>query len=144
MKHQFRPTYYHQFQLLAAALGITLGLSGIASAESIPLALSWQKNSESDLAGYHVYQKIDSKFTQISVSVDGSMTFIVPVSTNKVDVEPVINRLDEKPDFAVTAFDTSDNESGLSTPAVYSQEAIDLISGVVSPHPPVGVVVSPR
>ena len=66
--------------------------------------LSWEANSEPDIAGYNVYYGITQR------------SYRSPIPVGKVTTYKV-NNLDEgkKYYFAVTALDTSGNESGYST-----------------------------
>ena len=75
-----------------------------SSASAAQLRLAWDANTESDLAGYKVYYGT------------GSGTYGSPINVGKVTT-CTLNSLTPGQTYyiAVTAYDTSDNESGYST-----------------------------
>ena len=87
------------------------------------ITIAWDANTESDLAGYNVYHRVNSEtdFSQIA-STSGESTSITVTG-----LTPGINSL------AVTAFDTSNNESGFSN-VVSVVIALVCGDGMVSPE----------
>ncbi len=85
--------------------------SGLRIVDNMPnsiiatnIIIAWDANTEPDLAGYNVYHSVngDTDFSRIAETSSDSTSFTV------IGLTPGINSL------AVTAFDTSDNESGFS------------------------------
>ncbi|KKM18741.1 hypothetical protein LCGC14_1662690 [marine sediment metagenome] len=91
--------------------------STITWAESVTLA--WDANSESDLAGYKMYVG----------NVSGTYTSITDV-TNVTQYEVLNLIVGTTYYFAVTAYDTSANESG------YSNEISTTITDIILPGIP--------
>jgi hypothetical protein len=93
-------TYYRNFVITLIILSV-LGLSQIALAAQIRLA--WDPNTESDLAGYKIYYGTSSRTYTNSIDVENVTTYtlsgLIPGQTYYI---------------AVTAYDTSYNESGYS------------------------------
>src|SRR5436190_1285221 len=75
------------------------------------LRLSWSPNSESDLAGYKVYYGIASRSYSISIDIGKQTTYTIPALNAGIYY------------LAVTAYDTSRNES------TFSKEATATILG---------------
>lgn len=102
-------------------LFLILLLPAICSAVSVEF--SWDANTESDLAGYRLYQSQSS-------GVYGD----IPVAVISAGIETVT--IDVTSDgtyfFVLTAYDTSDNESG------YSNEVVVTID-TAPPDPPTGL-----
>jgi hypothetical protein len=75
------------------------------------VTLSWTRNAEADLAGYRIYY--DSNPISLNHSVDVGLT-VTPTSPSvTLTTFQVYGTLH----FAVTAYDTSNNESVFSTAA---------------------------
>ncbi len=88
------------------------------------VTLKWNANTESDLAGYKVYIGFTSSVYEYNIDV------------GNVTQQEVVNLLDSTNYFfAVTAYDTSDNESG------YSSEVSYLTVDSTSPSDPTGLQV---
>ncbi len=68
----------------------------------------WDANSESDLAGYKLYYGSGTRDYQEVIDVGNELTFTVDNLTEGQTFY-----------FALTAYDTSGNESGYSTEVVY-------------------------
>ena len=76
------------------------------------VTISWNRNGEADLSGYRVYYGTSPISLNFIVDVGLTATPISPsVTLTTFQVYGTLN-------FAVTAYDTSNNESGLSTPVV--------------------------
>ncbi len=102
-------------QSLALAFKILIVGTVIFSCSSVfALTLSWNPNSESDLAGYRIYRSDTPDGQTIK---DGSHIYQIPVGTESVN-------LDGTPEgkfyWIATAFDTSNNESGKSNEVSYT------------------------
>jgi len=70
--------------------------------------LSWDANTESDLAGYKVYYSLDG------VTLTFHETVLAPTTSIYVDgFDESLNNY-----FALSAFDTSNNESATCTPVL--------------------------
>jgi fibronectin type 3 domain-containing protein len=90
--------------------------------------LNWNKNLEPDMAGYNVYRRIGSAPVKGDVKVNATL---VPTATpTYVDSVTV----DGDYFYAVTAVDTSGNESGFSN-------VVDKVVNTVPPSPPTGLTV---
>ena len=85
----------------------TLGLSGAAWAEEVTVA--WNPNIESDLAGYKVYYGIVTGMYDTSVDVGNKTNYTI---LGIVSGQGYF--------IAVTAYDTSGNESGYSNEISYT------------------------
>ncbi len=97
---------YHVFiSLVASTLILFLCISNVYSAQA---TLSWNPNSESDLAGYKVYYGNSSRSYSINVNVGNQTSYTV---SNLVEGEIYY--------FAATAYDFSGNESGYSNEVSY-------------------------
>ncbi len=90
---------------LVVCLFVIIGFTNIAKAET-KANLTWDANTESDLAGYKVYQGIASGSYGVGQSIGNtathSATLTIPCGEDVTFF------------FAVTALDTSGNESGFS------------------------------
>jgi hypothetical protein len=115
--------------LFISSLNILFAKSGVG-AEAI---VTWQAGSESDLAGYRVYWGSASRGSAIAVSdfnygnTQDVGTQTSHIITNLIEGQTVYG--------AVTAYDTSNNES------LYSNEASAFIADVTSPGVPQGVQI---
>jgi fibronectin type 3 domain-containing protein len=89
--------------------------------------LTWNENTEVDLAGYHVYRKID---TGPSTKIN---TALIPKGTHTYVDGPITS--DGSYDYTVTAVDTAGNES------LHSADAVKVVN-VVPPLPPSGLTVA--
>lgn len=90
--------------LLGFLLGFFLNLGVV---EAIEVGLKWSPNTESDLAGYNVYQSSDvggpyALVGSVGVSPDPSYIWLVPPNTEQSYY------------WVVSAFDNVGNESGYS------------------------------
>lgn len=108
----------------------TLFLLATTSLFAAQKTLSWNPNSESDLAGYKVYygktSKDDAGFVEYDTVKDvGNVTSHIVIDLIEGDTYF----------FAATAYDFSGNESGYSSEASY--DVLD-----VAPVPPTGLTLS--
>lgn len=89
--------------------GITvllLGFITIAWAATPTITLSWEANTEEDLAGYNIYRAESS--ADLTIDAAHKIT-MVPASTHEyIDQVPSENKMYY---YALTAYDTSLNES---------------------------------
>ena len=109
------------------ALLASLMLVSTALAQDATVKVSWDANSEGDLAGYKVY------YGQAS----GNYSQVVDLG-NKTTVDVKNLTRGRTYYFAVTAYDQSGNESGFSTEvSIAIQEAAD----TQAPNPPSNVRV---
>lgn len=91
--------------------------------------LTWSPNTESDLAGYHVYRKLGSAPVKgIDTKINTSL--IPKGTTTYADVVAV----DGDFFYEVSAVDTAGNESAFSA-------AVDVVVNVVPPSAPTGLSV---
>ena len=99
---------YHQIliSLVALTLILFLCMSNVYSAQA---TLSWNPNSESDLAGYKVYYGNSSGFYSSSIDAGSQTSYTI---SNLVEGEIYF--------FAATAYDFSGNESGYSNEVSYA------------------------
>ena len=100
-----------------------------ADGEMNPTGLSWDHNTESDLAGYYIYSATSSGgYTQ------PNFAFSVPAGTNTFDFPP------SQPEgvhyWAVTAYDLAGNESGFSN-------EVWVVFDATPPTPPTNCSVVP-
>ena len=98
-----------------------LAIAGIAQAAT--LQISWNANPDTDLAGYKVYQGTASG--QYGEPVD-----VGNVTGHVMEITPEYGATYY---FALTAYDTSGNESG------YSDEASCFVPDGVKPEKPTGL-----
>ncbi len=98
-----------------------LAIAGIAQAATINV--SWNPNTEPDLAGYRLY--VGQASGQYSEPVD-----VGNVTGHAMQITPEYGATHY---FALTAYDTSGNESG------YSAEATCFIPDGVKPEKPTGL-----
>ena len=98
-----------------------LAIAGIAQAAT--LQISWNANPDTDLAGYKVYQGTASG--QYGTPVD-----VGNVTGHVMEITPQYGATYY---FALTAYDTSGNESG------YSDEASCFVPDGVKPEKPTGL-----
>ncbi|GEM_PF-5225831 len=80
------------------------GVSGIVDHDNI--LLTWQNNTEQDLAGYRIYYGTESRDYGLPVSVNTNQYIVPGLDTGVLYY------------FAVTAIDISGNESGYSSPEI--------------------------
>jgi fibronectin type 3 domain-containing protein len=102
------------------AVGVVLLTSLVASADTT-VKLQWNANTESDLAGYRLYQSNTS-------GVYTTYRADIPAPTHEVTVTIPT---DGTYFWVVTAYDTSGNESGRSNEAT-------LVIDTTPPGPPTG------
>lgn len=103
------------FVLLIASVLVATSLSAAS------LRVTWNANSETDLAGYNVYWKAASATTWTKVDAGNVTALTVPNVSENVEYCT-----------EVTAYDTSGNESGRSAQSCASLDTIP-------PAPPTGV-----
>ncbi len=83
--------------------------------------LAWNPNSESDLAGYKIYYGNSSGNYNTNIDVGNQTSYsITPEGTGEGSLTNIGLIEGQIYYFALTAYDTSDNESGYSTEAVYT------------------------
>lgn len=111
INRQIVPSILSTLLLLLALLPGRLGASA--------LTLAWDPNTEDDLAGYNVYYGIQSGDYDSVIDVGNVIQYLV------LDLEPETQYY-----FAVTAYDTSGNESG------FSEEIDSITSEDPLPDPP--------
>ncbi len=97
---------------------------------STTITLTWNKNTEPDLAGYNVYRNIGSapvKGTAVKINT-GMVAITTPTYTDTITSDA---------DYfsAVSAVDNAKNESDFST-------AVEKVINVVPPAAPTGLVLS--
>ncbi len=111
-------------QLARLIFLITIFLSHTAVAFAGDAVLSWDPNTEPDLAGYKVY------------SGTASGIYGTPIDTGNLTTQTVTGLSSGTYFFAVTAYDTSGNESG------FSNEVSKTIS-TSDPTPPILAAITP-
>ena len=89
---------------LLLSLIILLVMTGIAWADS-DINFTWTQNTESDLAGYRIY---NSEVSGDYTFGEGNEVIMIPVGSGAVTVEGVT---DGTKYWVITAFDTDGNES---------------------------------
>lgn len=97
-------------KLLASLYAAAVFFGSAALSQAVDLKLTWNSNTESDLAGYKVYQGTQAggpytKLGEVLPSPTPSYTWSVPPNTEATYY------------FVVTAFDNAGNESGYSNEA---------------------------
>lgn len=90
--------------------------------------LTWNKNLEPDMAGYNIYRRIGSA----PVKGDAKLNVALIPTATPTYVDSV--SVDGDYFYAVTAVDTSGNESGFSS-------AVDKVVNTVPPAAPSGLIV---
>ena len=113
---------------LLVTLAVLVLLQGVSFAQMPPpVGLQWDPNSETDLAGYYIYE------AQMS---DGQVigTYMVSVPAPLTDFTFVDPHIDGQYYWKITAFDTAGNESGFS-----NEVTADF--NVTPPTPPTGCSV---
>lgn len=117
--------------LASCIIGVLL-IAGLVWAADVPVTLSWNANTEADLAGYKVYQsRVSDSFTDPPIATLGKVTtytFTLP----QIGVEVPYY-------FALTAYDLAGNESGRTAPV--SKVIAALPPAVVRPSTPMLTVV---
>lgn len=106
-------------------MAVWLVTGGVAWGQSAPVGLAWDANTESDLAGYRVYQ---STSPNVPVDQDHQLAVCAPSETNFNFQAPFT---DGQYYWVVTAFDTANNESGPSNEVTYTFDS-------TPPVPPTG------
>ena len=90
--------------------------------------LTWNKNAETDMAGFNIYRRLGSKPLPGDVKINAALVpKDTPTYTDTVSV-------DGDYFYEVTAVDTAGNESGFSN-------FVDIVVNVVPPQPPTGLTV---
>lgn len=115
-----RPPDWFGWLLLALVLLTVIGLACVVWAADI--TLSWQANTEADLAGYKLYQSTTSGQYAAPVVTVG------PVTTQKLTIPSP--QVDTTYYFTLSAYDLAGNESGKSS------EVSKLVAGVPAPSAP--------
>ena len=108
-------------KLIAVTILVILAIAGIAQAATINV--SWNPNTEEDLAGYRLY--VGEASGQYGEPVD-----VGNVTGHVMEITPEYGATYY---FALTAYDTSGNESG------YSAEATCFIPDGRAPEKPTGL-----
>lgn len=111
--------------LVVISLVILLPVSGFSAS----ILVSWNANTESDLAGYKIYYGTQSR------------TYSSPVNVGKVTGYQFNNVGTGTYYLAVTAYDTSGNESGYSSEARVNVPATQTTSSITLLTPKQGEVV---
>jgi len=94
---------------IGAAIVIYLATMSIANAAQ-SITFGWDANMEADLAGYRLYEK--------AILVDGTPNYTLITEIGKKDTVTTISAPDLiDRTWVLTAFDTSNNESGYSNEA---------------------------
>jgi len=102
-------------------LTLVLLLSSVSTAFGADVSLSWNRNNEPDVAGYKLYYGTSSRSYASSVNVGNLISYTLTVLNTGTYY------------FAVTAYDTSGNESGLS-----NEVSKSVASGSNPPPAPTG------
>jgi chitodextrinase len=105
-------------RIFGGLIGIGLLLGPPAAAVAGSASLSWDPNTEQDFAGYQLYYGPSSGSYQFTVDVGNQTTYTLSGLTDGQTYY-----------FAVTAYDTSGNESN------FSSEVSTTISGIPPPPP---------
>lgn len=103
-------------------------LQGVTVAAQTPLGLQWNANTESDLAGYYIYEAVSS-----DGQVIGTYMVSVPAPLTTFTFEPG-SHTDGQYYWKITAFDTAGNESGFSI-------EVTAEFNLTPPEPPTGCSV---
>ena len=114
-------------KLVIVVLAVVL-LGGVVYAQMpVPQGLRWDPNSESDLAGYYIYE---------AQTADGQVvgTYMVSVPAPLTEFLFVDSHVDGQYYWKITAYDTAGNESGFS-----NEVTADF--NVTPPTPPTGCSV---
>ncbi len=120
-----KPSIQKSLVVFGLWCGLILFPASVQSAET----LKWDANTETDLAGYILYQGITEGSYETPIDVGNVTSYTVS------DLEPGMTYY-----FAVTAYDTGGNESGPSNEvSVYNAAATSQLSVSVSGN---GIVVS--
>lgn len=127
------------FTVLATILAIVMiGSTVFLYAAGGPVYVSWNANSESDLAGYKIYYDLDSGPPYNGAfAAEGASPIDIPLSSLADPANPIftLNIANDGSVFgAVTAYDSNGNESG------YSNEDGTTIDTI--PAPPTGCAFS--
>jgi hypothetical protein len=103
---------------------------------SADVTLGWDANTESDLAGYYVYYKtcISGAPYNGTGAVEGNSPIQVPIADldNPENPEYTLHGLSdtETTYFALTAYDTDDNESSRSNEVFYQPPLVATLSSL--------------
>jgi hypothetical protein len=115
-----RSSYHVFISLVAITLILFLCISNVYSAQA---TLSWNPNSESDLAGYKIYYGNASRTYHTNVDVGNVTSYTVSsLEEGKMYF------------FAATAYDTSNNESGYSNEVSYDVHITKIQLDSLSPE----------
>ena len=109
---------------LSASQDVTVTVTEVET--TLTVTLSWEANTESDLAGYKIYRGTSSRVYTHIIDVGDVTSF-----TLTIDAE-VDNYL------ALTAYDTSGNESGYSSEFVYNSSVGEVERGSAPVLTPIG------
>jgi len=102
-----RKYFNRKYLRWVTVLGILIPVSLLASS----ITISWQPNTEPDLAGYKIYYGTESKVYSVILNVKNVTSYEIQNLTPGMTYY-----------FALTAYDNSDNESELSQEVVYKVE----------------------
>jgi hypothetical protein len=104
------------FKGLITACVLWFCCSGVALAQPIEggITISWDDNLESDMAGYRIY--VDEQPT-LQDAINGTRQYKRVIDVNSLASVFTITGLEVGKDYwiTVTAYDTSDNESGYAS-----------------------------
>jgi septal ring-binding cell division protein DamX len=104
--------------LTIAVLGINANL--FAQSSDVTVSLSWNANTESDLAGYKVYRGQGTLQCSGSAALPALTTSGTPVRVLKPSIsytDSSVPRVEGPVCYELSAYDTSSNESGRSNRA---------------------------
>lgn len=105
------------------AMVALLFLASVSLAGTTDVTFQWDANTESDVAGYRLYQSTTSDTYEYGSSSDN---LVADVVHNPVDgvMETTVNSIIDGTYFwVVTAYDTNDNESGPSNEVTETLDA---------------------
>ena len=123
---------------IALALAI-LFIAATASAATVELKFAWDRNTETDLAGYRLYMSGTSGSYVKGVTSPNFLTGIT-VTLPSVHPNEVLRQISgtdgQKIYFVLTAYDTTGNESGFSNEVSYT------IPDTTAPQPPKGFLAT--
>ena len=109
-----------------------------AMAATVELNFAWDKNTETDLAGYRLYYSgTAGSYVKGTTSANFLKSIIVSGGTHpNTTLQQISGSEGQKIYFVLTAYDTSGNESGFSNEVNYT------IPDTTAPAPPHGLVAT--
>lgn len=122
--------------IAAVVLGIILIAATFAAAATTTVNLAWDANTETDLAGYKLYQASSTG------GVCGVFSVVQPAILKPATTTSVTGLVDGAYCWKLTAYDTVGNESGFSntvtfqadtTPPAAPRATLRIVSTVVVP-----------